>query len=236
MNVFLTGQPKAGNHISWGIPKILGKELFNIWYGEEFNKKPNDWFLNKTDLFFIKNHLSYSIDIEKRLRYLGSKMILIIRDLRDLIASVYRATAVRLHPKSLLDISRFESLTQEQFINWCILAKHWPHAPEYFKKYFLPWMNVDFCYTTRFEILIGSKGGGNDQLQKEEFQRICEFIDLPQTDEWYEENTPKLYNLEADTFIPGGKIGVWKKYFNQKNIETFEIAAGELNRKLGYEK
>lgn len=232
MNVFLTGQPEAGNHVLWEIPKILGEGI-NSW-DEEISRKPDAWFLNR-GLFFVESHLEHGIEVEERLRHLGFKMILIIRDLRDRVASAYRSVATKQHPKNLFDISKFENLTQEQFINWLILENK-VHSHKHFESCYLPWMNVDFCCTVRFEALIGSEGGGDAQLQRKEFKRICEFIGVQQDDRFYIENAPRLYNPKADTFVPGGKIGVWKEYFSQKNIETFERVAGESNKKLGYEK
>jgi len=210
----------------------------------------------KSDLIFIEPHFPWSSEREQLLRARKYKMILIVRDLRDTVAAYYRSLKFH-NPTACHFQEKFDkeySNSQEKFIEDVVLAKfgvgsdidssspmHFKDyyftgssSPLHFKNYYFPWTKVDFCYVVKFENLIGNKGGGNDLVQKNELKQIAEFIGLPQTDEWYQKTALELYNPEANSYVSGGGIGIWKKYFSEKNIEIFEKTVGDLNRKLGY--
>jgi len=240
--VFLNGQPKAGNHLLHRFDRLFNKITFgrstNGWVlfaAEEKIKK-----LVRDDFMFLRGHYEWWDFHEQLIRERNCKMILIIRDLRDVITASFRSCRLGNRANAGNDIGKFNSLydgNQEEFIEDSILDKNKirnSSGPLYFKNCFLPWTKVDFCHVVKFENLIGSKGGGDDLVQKEELKQVAEFIGLPQTDEWYQKTALEIYTTTAPTFVFGGKVGAWKQYFSKKNIETFEKAAGGLNRKLGY--
>lgn len=245
--IFFNGRPKSGIHLLT-IAEMYGKRCFDprkdgwVKYllGEKVQNLCFQEYIVKNDMFFLSGHYRWTLANERFLKTIGCKMVLIVRDLRDVLTAWYRALKVR-HRTAGGDhwhhIFDNYNGNQEQIIDDMILDRfgNGGTAPKHFETGYFPWMKMDFCYVTRFEKLVGSKGGGDDLVQREEFQRICEFIGLPQIGEWYQENVLKLYNPKIGTFIPGGGVGSYKKYFSKKNIETFEKVAGKLHRKMGYE-
>jgi len=239
--IFFNGRPKSGIHLLT-IAEMYGKSCFaphrDGWASYLLDEKMRER-LFKNDIFFLSGHYRWSLGSEQLLKTVKCKMVLIVRDLRDVLAATYRAFKIRHRTagghnwQQVFD--KYDN-NQERIIDDMILDKfgNGGTAPKHFETGYLPWMNTDFCYVTRFEKLIGSKGGGDDSIQREEFQRICEFIGLPQTDKWYRENVLTLYNPKVGTFIPGGGVGSYKRYFSKENIETFEKVAGELHRKMGH--
>lgn len=248
--IFFNGRPKSGIHLLT-IAEMYEKNCFDPrkdgWTKYLLNEKVqkqqcrNPYFQNHVfnDIFFLSGHYRWTLANEQLLRTVKCKMVLIIRDLRDVLTAWYRALKIR-HRTAGGDhwqesFDRYNG-NQEKIIDDMILDKfgNGGSAPKHFETGYFLWMKLDFCYVTKFEKLVGSKAGGNDLIQREEFQRICEFIELPQTDDWYQTHVLKLYDPKIGTFIPGGGIGSYKRYFSKKNIETFERVAGELHRKMGY--
>lgn len=253
MNViFFNGRPKSGIHLLT-IAEMYGKSCFNpkknewekcLLNGEMQEQYQNSYFqknIFKNSMFFLSGHYRWTSAKERFLRIINCKMVLIIRDLRDCVTAGYRAFKIQhLTAGSMEQQQVFNTYNndKEKIIEDMILDRFagGGTAPKHFESGYFPWMKTDFCYVTKFEKLVGSKGGGDDSIQRKEFQRICEFIGLPQTNEWYQRNVLTLYNPKIGSFIPGGGVGSYKKYFSKRNIETFEAVAGELHKKMGYEK
>lgn len=242
--IFLNGQSKSGTHLlqMW---EWFGNACFPAhrdgWRALLEEKERKRFFNN--DIFFLSGHYPWILSSEQLLRSFNAKMVLMVRDLRDVMTASYRAMKVRnrgaapWQPVLTVYNSYSGDNRQERIFEDMLLDRfdRGGTVPKYFESGYFPWMSVDFCYVTRFEKLIGSRGGGDDLIQKEELQRIYEFIELPQTDEWYRTHALKLYNENSlIDFSPGGGVGAYKRYFSKKNIETFEKVAGDLNRKLGY--
>jgi len=243
--VFFNGQSKSGTGLlrMW---EWFGNASFPVhrdgWRALLKEKERKRFFNN--DMFFLSGHYPWTLSSEQLLRSFNAKMVLMVRDLRDVMTAYYRAISYRAMKVRNRDAAPQPAITaynsysgdnrQERIFEDMFLGRFGRGGivPKYFKSGYLPWMAVDFCYVTRFEKLVGSRGGGDDLVQREELQRIYEFLELPQTDEWYRTHALKLYN----EFSPGGGAGAYKRYFSKKNIETFERVAGELNRSLGYKK
>ncbi|NGX56908.1 MAG: hypothetical protein K1060chlam5_01161 [Candidatus Anoxychlamydiales bacterium] len=100
-------------------------------------------------------------------------------------------------------------------------------------------MNRKDVLVTKFENLIGEKGGGTRELQKNEIIKIANFIDVKVTDEKIESICDNLWGLSDDqrynrTFNIG-EIGRWKEYFTEKNIVEFKDKWSSYLIKWGYE-
>lgn len=85
----------------------------------------------------------------------------------------------------------------------------------------------------RFENLIGKKGGGNDELQKDEIKKIALFLGITFDDDIYQYVRNNLWG-ESPTFRTG-LIGSWKRDFDETHVELFKKVAGHLLIQLGYE-
>jgi len=99
---------------------------------------------------------------------------------------------------------------------------------------YLDWSNTPQLYTTQFEKLVGSKGGGNDITQKQEIKNICEYLELEVDEEKINSIANTLFG-NTNTFLKG-QIGSWKEYFTEEHKKLFKEVAGDLLIELGYEK
>ena len=231
--ILLNGQPKAGNHVLTQIPLLLGYE-----YPRDIRKMDQFKGLQEEEkeFQFWLGHVKYGTVWESIINAKSMKMIFIIRDPRDVLASLVRAVSSgRKHKEYFKDLS---SLGAEEFINRAIKGiapfnstKMGTAIPQY-RDIYLPWIGKPYCLTVKFEDLIGQRGGGNNLKQEEEFLRICKFIG-------YEHTIPSgiaegLYSEDSNTFIPGGKIGAWKSVLTKANLDLLDEKTNNLVQELGY--
>lgn len=93
----------------------------------------------------------------------------------------------------------------------------------------------------KFEDLVGPKGGGSPQRQKDAVSRLAIALAIPLTQERVDDIVENLWGVEnvypylAATFNQG-KIERWKEYFNEEHKKIFKEKYGNLLIQLGYEK
>lgn len=101
-------------------------------------------------------------------------------------------------------------------------------------KRFTPWLKEQYCYSMKFEDLIGQKGGGDDIVQRKVINEICKYLELKCNKKLIDHCINNLFG-GTHTFREG-KIGGWKKYFLPEHVTLFKEQAGQLLIDLGYEK
>jgi len=198
------------------------------------------------------SHLKYSKENEYNLRGFNKKFF-IYRDPRDqLISLIYhakkRVESYENNPKLFETIKSFleyKNLSLEEIIpklinegssyydHYGIIDKPTMGILEFYNSY-LPWKNIDNVCTVKFENLIGSQGGGNDNLQKNEIQKIANHLKINLNENEIKQIATNLFG-NTNTFRQG-KINSWKNYFKQQDKESFKKNAGNLLINLGYEK
>lgn len=114
---------------------------------------------------------------------------------------------------------------------------------------YLPWKDCPQVYTTYFEKLVGSKGGGSDEEQFKEIKNIAKHLGLDVSDGKIKDVASKLFGddnfdwpkepqsefLVGEKTFRSGQIGSWKTCFNEQHKKAFKTLAGNLLKKLGYE-
>lgn len=80
------------------------------------------------------------------------------------------------------------------------------------------WLTAAGVLVIKFEDLVGSNGGGNDNLQKEVFSKIIDFIGADSSNEI--DYASKLFG-ESKTFR-AGKIGSWRLDLSPDLIRLME--------------
>lgn len=194
---------------------------------------------------FIIGHLSYKLEYEELLKKKGYKVLLLIRDPRDqLLSFAYYIDKYKYHlPGHYLSFNDlFLSLmgaynSPLTRINNPLdfdkeLNKVVSHTGQLYS-FFLPWSKSSLCYTTRFELLVGDKGGGSTENQLQEIKNIAQFLDITISPQEVKEISENLFG-GTNTFRVG-QIGLWKKHFIQEDKERFKGLTKDLLVKLGYE-
>ena len=205
---------------------------------------------NLKDNEFLLGHLAYYEEYDKLLDQYGFKKLFIIRDPRDQLISrvfyVYKLKGIYAglqkipFDKLLLMLigspenTEFDDLLSG-FLSYINSPKelYISNIASFYKEY-LPWLNSKNCYKTRFEKLIGPKGGGNLEIQLKEIKNIVNYLNLNKSDNEIYQAAEKLFG-GSSTFREG-QIGSWKKHFKEEHKVAFKKVAGQLLIDLGYEK
>ncbi|MGL4539811.1 MAG: hypothetical protein ACRCU0_02385 [Candidatus Rhabdochlamydia sp.] len=98
----------------------------------------------------------------------------------------------------------------------------------------------------RYENLVGSKGGGNQEAQIREVKRIASYLNLVISKRFSEEIASKLYGNAFDPFgkkgfkdyestFRQGKINAWKTLFKEQHKVAFKRKMNKTLIALGYE-
>ena len=97
------------------------------------------------------------------------------------------------------------------------------------------WLYAPNTYTCRFEKLVGPRGGGTIEDQREEIRNLGSHIDRPLTDDEVITVANRTWSTRVSTFRKG-LIGDWANHFTDEHKAAFKKIAGEQLIELGYER
>lgn len=162
----------------------------------------------------------------------AQKIILIIRDPRDLVCALARVTGGSTSSKKLNNIIQLPGkYLSKAACNHPFLRTYGSFNSIY--KEYLQWSQYPFVYIARFEKLVGPQGGGSLEEQVQEILTIANHIDKPLTYDEACSVANKLFG--GTTTFKQGKLQDWKNKFSVKNIKKFNDLNEGLLEYLGYE-
>ena len=176
----------------------------------------------------------------------GFRTLLIIRDPRDLVCShakyAMRNNSYRFHGyyESLPDdnariMAESEGISSEHESPQVRRRVRLPLPPIGERVAdFLPWLDVPFNYTLRFEDLVGEQGGGGRELQLRVISECAAHCGLNYSDAQAESIASKVFDRNSPTFNRG-KIQTWPQKLTRKHKDRFKELAGDLLIQMGYE-
>ncbi len=97
---------------------------------------------------------------------------------------------------------------------------------------FMERVPAENIYLSSFEKMVGSKGGGDDEIQKEEVLAIAEFFGLVLNDSQGSKIAQRLYG--ATYTFRKGKIDRWKEIFDEELYELSQPFLEEFMHAYGY--
>jgi sulfotransferase 6B1 len=100
---------------------------------------------------------------------------------------------------------------------------------------FIAWLDTPSTLEVRFERLVGSLGGGDDEEQLAEIMRIGQFIERPLHIEQAQWIAQKMYGKGSLTYRKG-QTQDWQNHFTESHKHAFKDVAGDILVRLGYEK
>lgn len=199
---------------------------------------------------YLISHMKYDKQYEELLKKNNFKIIMIIRDPRaQLISRVFYTKNVPFYPglqhlnhdELLAGFMGIGSTSYQNFND--ILTSHisYPNKPkstvisriDKFYQEFLPWMNSSICYVTKFENLVGIKGGGSQEKQIIEIINIAKHIGIHLDHNQAKKVGDSIFGNTSS--FREGKIDSWKKYFTPYYKEEFKKIGGNLLKQLNYE-
>ncbi|MDP3584460.1 MAG: tetratricopeptide repeat protein [Thiobacillus sp.] len=186
---------------------------------------------------YLKAHLPYSPRTAKILEDLDYKMVIIVRDPRDVALSHINWSLTRdylPHQKYYESLSPDERLSQE--IEGFAFLPDGPVVLDLRKRYeyILKWRGHPMVYVTSFERLVGPSGGGSAEAQREEIDNIAAHLGIELTDDHRKAVIDNLFG--GTVTFKKGKSGGWKQHFSEKHKQKIKALMGDLIIELGYER
>lgn len=201
-------------------------------------------FKSAKDHSLVRSHLMYCKEVLDVLSTREVKSIFIYRDLRD-VAISHAKWVMNEKRYFLHDIyqNHYKSDAERLMATICGTPLGTPFGSNLshpsigqdFSRW-KGWLSDPKTLPVRFEDLVGSRGGGSDEVRTSTIAKILNFVgyELPASE------IEKRFSLEAlnpnksHTFRKG-MIGEWKSVFADEHKVAFKKHAGDLLVELGYE-
>jgi len=188
---------------------------------------PGTWF---------SGHVPYSPSFLTLLTDSGIKMLLIIRDPRDVVLSnaKYLASPPHRFSTSFRKLSREEQVLAS--IQGLPAAGRRPALLDIRERVtsVMPWLHAKpLVYVTRFERLVGPAGGGCPEAQLSEIMSIAGHLRIGLDVEHARDIGQQLFG-GTHTFRKG-QIGSWRGEFTEAHVIAVKELLGDLLIELGYE-
>lgn len=223
--VTVTTIPKSGTHLLDKCIKMLldyDLESRSNLVLEDFKTLPSSV---SNHLYWVKHFHPTTNECNDQ-SHLGSnpKIIINVRDFRDVVMS---SSFVKTQEK-------WETMSENQKIIQLIQDTDNLSLQNQISQLIEMLENCPSALLVRFENLIGPNGGGNLEIQKNEIQKIADYLEIPLSKKKLNHIVKNLYGKSA-TFNKG-KMNSWKNAFDKNHKEEFKKIFGEYLIYFGYEK
>lgn len=184
---------------------------------------------------YVSAHLPYSDALDTYLQQAGIKMLVMLRDPRDVAVSHAKYIAsTNTHPLyqhyAALDTSAQFSASIHGVVHET--ATLLPIQERL--QSVLAWEKSPQALVLSFEELVGAAGQGSDQHQKKALKSIAAFLGISISDEVIDNVRQQLFGTSS-TFRKG-QIGGWQDDLGIKHVEAIEASCSTLLDAAGYKK
>ena len=232
--------PKAGSHLLLACLEAMPDLVYTRWHV--------DWHIAIATLArvldrvqpgeFVTAHLPFSPERAELLTHRAFRMVLIVRDPRDVVVShahwvTYRYTRGRFHPY-FRALPNDDARLMASIRGTPVLADgaQLEDIGVRFRRY-LMWVEKG-AHLVRFEDLVGVKGGGSREAQARTIMKLARFLEIDLSPDMAERIGSHLFNPHSPTFRRG-QIGEWRRRFRAEHKAAFKEVAGDVLLALGYE-
>ncbi len=180
---------------------------------------------------FATSHMMYSDQTAALLEERHLKMILVLRDPRDVVISQTNYIPAQ-SGHYLYDLYKDLSLAERvllsiqgksgRFLDICSRMNG-----------LIPWMEKEYVHPVRFEDLVGPEGGGSRSSQLAALKEMSDFLDLDLSRDAIEAIAGSLFG-GTETFRRG-RAGTWREGFNAEHVQAFKTSCSQILIRLGYE-
>ena len=237
--IFCVSVPKSGTHLLERVLCLhppLYRKFMSTLYNSHLEKYQglSPLVRNLDPGQIVVSHLHYTDNRLETLAEEGVKILFMIRDPRDVVVSesfyIRRKKNHYLHPL----FAREPDLRHALILG--IQGDAAAGYPSFGERlgYFAGWMR-DPVYVVRFEDLIGEEGGGGQETQVEVIRGLFDFLGINLSETEIQAIRGNLFSDVSPTFRKG-KIGEWRKHFDEEIQALFKETAGEMMVRYGYEK
>jgi hypothetical protein len=189
--------------------------------------------------WYAAGHMPYSTMLEQLFVQNNFRMLLIIRDPRDVI---YSELKFLLNTKKLTLHNYYQELDPKEgimsILRGCQQDSQYPQYPDQpaFRQVildYLPWLSKPYVFVARFEDLVGPKGGGKRESQTQQIEGIARHLNIslsPQELEYIEQNA-----FGGTHTFRKGTIDAWQQNLTVEQKLAVKESIGDLLIELGYE-
>jgi hypothetical protein len=206
---------------------VTPQQIGRRWLARRLSRVPNGCFVNA--------HCIYTPELAELLREEGMRIVCILRDPRDVaVSQMYYLKRQRKH----FAHEAFMALSSDrERLLVCIrggeLGGRKLQSLDQRYRQFLGWEQDEGAVVVKFEDLVGSRGGGSAEVQRQAVERVATHVGIP-----VNERTMRL--VEENLFGVGrtfrkGQIGGWREEFSPEHERAVKEIAGPLLVELGYE-
>ena len=252
--------PKSGTHLLGKLVALLGYSdvplrLYNnfaprsmqveetresvrvgsVWPSLAPLERLGETFLQVRSSQYIQGHLPYSARLLQLMDVFGMRMILVLRDPRDVAVSHANWVPGRdfLASHEFYQGKSAEECLRLAITGYCIE----PEGPLELGmrarfEHMLPWLDQPGVYTTRFEWLAGERAGGSAELQLRELRNISTHLGLEADEGRLKQVAEQLYG--GTMTFKGGQIGAWQGAFSEAHKRLIMETMGDIIVRLGY--
>ncbi len=227
------------------IKSILHQDHLNgisVPIGLEYPVSVSQNWLNKTlsinDNQYLSGHAAYSEQLDHLVRSKGLKMLQIYRDPRAVLVS-WAKYVVEEENSWYTFHDFFKAMDLRKRIRFLIQGGdingiYYSSFREVIERSG-GWINSDNVVVVKFEDLVGSKGGGSDEIQREAISKILKHVGKELQGNELDKVQTNLFG-GTHTFR-GGQIDGWIRDFDEKeNLMIInELKGMEVMRYLGYQ-
>ena len=226
---------KSGTHMARDLLQILTQLASNDHGCQEIS-----------DPSFNYYHFHLPASVEKQIfeKNTVKKKIFLVRDLRDVLVSFsFWMGKDFVNVVAARDKAEFLTLSsQKEKINWIMhhkydeyTSKPWGFRLSKQAEFVCKYKDRKDVLLIRFENLVGSQGGGDDELQFQEVKKIAQFINAPikDNDEELKKVASSIFGRRSAVFRKG-HIGDWKEYFDGDLLQVFNEELSAYQKALGY--
>lgn len=231
--VLFVSIPKAGTHLLWkAIERITHIPISWIGLSNIERFYPERDLLSTGPITGI--HLCPEADRVRKGFFDRYNKILIIRDPRDVMVSfmhhLINGNIWKGCPE--FDYETFVSLSPDGQLRETLLFPGVCLSPKSCFSLAVEWMKDPTVLVCRFEDLVGERGGGSAEKQKETLRKLAEHLGYYLTQEEIAAVSEQLYG--GTWTYRKGQIGAWKEAFSEENKELFKQILGQAVIDLGY--
>ncbi|MEX0331043.1 MAG: sulfotransferase domain-containing protein [Puniceicoccaceae bacterium] len=235
--VIVNSIPKAGTNLA---VNLIQHSLSYPWFSSYHldHKYEHFWKQVKSQSAgqIVSLHSYYSDDLVNYLEANDeTRMVFIIRDLRDIVISNYHYIAKSDPSHRMHDYLNRFGTEKEKIIALITEIESGllgnlgrsPSIGEHAARYY-EWLLCENVHTVKFEELIDSA------TQVKAVQGMLEYCGIPYTDASLSALCNQVIGKKSRT-LRSGSFGQWQKYFDEDITEVFKETAGEWLIKYGYE-
>lgn len=230
--VYLATIPKSGTHLVQKLMLMLDIELKYALEDKTNNPQPHlTHYLRINDIDKLEDVFSsknkYIVSIRDPRDFMVSYINWVVREKDRKISSGWKSLSMEKKLSQLIKGNIPTKIDKFLWIDW--------HMENFFIASELMKKKLDNVLLLRFEDLIGSKGGGTDESQRESIKKICSFLDIEISGERLDGICSSLWGGTKTFGKSTKKVGQWVDEFQPKHVSLFKKNYNDLLVDLGYE-